>query len=1135
MIQRSRAKGPLSIKSTKRVTDPVDGTHHEVTLSDGTTVTMYRDTDQFGPSNPQWYADDPLGTDAPMRHGTGSLGHTLEIAKGNLIDQIEADRTRTLEKAGVTAVVPPPPAPENIPPAAPEDRARAEFRGDVTKAVGDEYGSTQAISGFQKQALDVLHDRNMSTPLLQLALNQAKDDFENAKNTADVGKVETDGRPDPEKAADALLTSTLQRVKRLEAEAKAQDANAKTSLPPESFTEPETNALGELKSEEKATVADHYGTKTFDDVAKRSLLKDVAKGVANGWQTVHAKIREIAQKVAGAMMAVSLIFNPAGVQGVHLATHSTARVEAAHEKLATVPTNIAAQASKGMARAYQVVMPQFLAGNISEKGKGIVFIDKPNGHAYFFDSQGKLYYQDAVLVGQDLGDLLHSTGKPGDMSGTKEQVAGHKITPAGVFRAERQQYWNDYTTGNIFKLQGADTSSSLIAIHAVWEGAPKEKRDQRLASKDPAQSRISNGCINTRTQGFIDEVLPHAAELDGAPVVIVPDAQERVDAFLAGDVKDEATRVSVKPLTEKTKGEPTREPSAPAQPANEALPAGERERILQASRRASGRGRDSGRSNTPHQDDQFNPTKPEKLSASEFEDYWDRRFAAESELREQLDQMGLHDIAGRVITRAEMAIKHGEIDTPPGTYSSTFKLVELALEGTDKRRTGFHEAGHALRDLDLVEPHEWELMRAYAEKIGTLKEMQDAKPGAEKGTHEEEAIVEAYARWASGIETHPPEGVAALFERLTRFLRAIASSFTGHDFSTAEDIFRKMYTGEIGARERGVERMGARTYGGGGIRDDVFERTQAQAKAAHNSPQSKARRTSTEKVGAWLNTNAKVWGLKGSLYWTQTEDIANIMRSRGMGSARRVVDLHSAAHAMGREFEEKTIKIMEAWKKLSSKEKGNRPGSVNRMMYDMVRSGKWGFEPKHLSAAEKAEAKYDPKLREQFDAMPPEAQEVLRDVFEHGYKANRELEKGVRSQIDADYKGGDRRGQDRQAAKRRHREAQGTRASPHAAVVRYPGVASPTPRSSGQGGGPWSARARISRPPRRRGIRSASTSSSATRTTTSSTSATTSGRPSCWPSTSRRSSAARAPTSSSAARSRAARSTRTPSSWRWTS
>ena len=89
-----------------------------------------------------------------------------------------------------------------------------------------------------------------------------------------------------------------------------------------------------------------------------------------------------------------------------------------------------------------------------------------------------------------------------------------KDTPIGHFALHRRYVEAKGYGGDV--LQFKETERDIFAIHRVWLGRPKERRQQRLASGDKEQRRfVTNGCIN-----------------------VMPDVYERIAA---------ADRVEIKP------------------------------------------------------------------------------------------------------------------------------------------------------------------------------------------------------------------------------------------------------------------------------------------------------------------------------------------------------------------------------------------------------------------------------------------------------------------------------------------------------------------------------------------------------------------------------------------------------------
>jgi hypothetical protein len=79
-------------------------------------------------------------------------------------------------------------------------------------------------------------------------------------------------------------------------------------------------------------------------------------------------------------------------------------------------------------------------------------------------------------------------------------------------------------------------------------------------------------------------------------------------------------------------------------------------------------------------------------------------------------------------------------------------------------------------------------------------------------------------------------------------------------------------------------------------------------------------------------------------------------------------------------------RILENFDKLPKNLQGTGVGSVNRYILDSTMQRKWGYYPgEERIGTQLFEA--DPDLAARFDAFPDDAQQLIKDVFEHGYTA----------------------------------------------------------------------------------------------------------------------------------------------------
>ena len=159
-------------------------------------------------------------------------------------------------------------------------------------------------------------------------------------------------------------------------------------------------------------------------------------------------------------------------------------------------------------------------------GKAFAVVDKRRARLYVFAADGRLAGTAPVLLGLQPGDET----EPG--IGSKPIAAirpDERTTPAGRFATVPGHnsdgapvVWIDY--------------DAAVSMHAVIAGTRKERRLQRLASADPAQRRISYGCINVPKTFFDDVALPAFARRGGI-VYILPDKRALGEVFpgLAGN------------------------------------------------------------------------------------------------------------------------------------------------------------------------------------------------------------------------------------------------------------------------------------------------------------------------------------------------------------------------------------------------------------------------------------------------------------------------------------------------------------------------------------------------------------------------------------------------------------------------
>ena len=161
-----------------------------------------------------------------------------------------------------------------------------------------------------------------------------------------------------------------------------------------------------------------------------------------------------------------------------------------------------------------------------------VIIDKKAAKMFVFDGWGKLWSTSPVLVGKAVGD----DSAPGVGSKRLSQLEeSEKTTPAGRFEARpgkdirgRHVVWIDF--------------DAALSMHAMASVSASERRAERMATPDPDDNRISNGCINLPSKFFSGVLLPTVRK-SGAVVYVLPETRTAHQVFGAYDVTGERRKL----------------------------------------------------------------------------------------------------------------------------------------------------------------------------------------------------------------------------------------------------------------------------------------------------------------------------------------------------------------------------------------------------------------------------------------------------------------------------------------------------------------------------------------------------------------------------------------------------------------
>ncbi|MBX3504398.1 MAG: hypothetical protein KF895_02890 [Parvibaculum sp.] len=169
-------------------------------------------------------------------------------------------------------------------------------------------------------------------------------------------------------------------------------------------------------------------------------------------------------------------------------------------------------------------------------------------------------------------------------------------------------------------------------------------------------------------------------------------------------------------------------------------------------------------------------------------------------LRSELDRLGLKDIGLKLADTIE-AFVNGEPLTVQGMYWRD--TITLALDARDDpARTLRHESLHALRKADVFTEAEWATLSKEAQKWRADYDIDRNYAGFPEDAKIEEAIAHAWSDWNTGAANIRSNPVKRLFARIRNVLKAIGNAFRGLGFQTADDVFSRVESGEVGSRQR---------------------------------------------------------------------------------------------------------------------------------------------------------------------------------------------------------------------------------------------------------------------------------------------------------------------------------------------
>lgn len=154
----------------------------------------------------------------------------------------------------------------------------------------------------------------------------------------------------------------------------------------------------------------------------------------------------------------------------------------------------------------------------------------------------------------------------------------------------------------------------------------------------------------------------------------------------------------------------------------------------------------------------------------------------------------------------ELLMPNGE--RAAGSYTPGAALIKVALEfGQKGTETVRHEVIHALRDLGLITDAEWAVLERKAKREWIKKhEIEKNYADLDAEGQAEEAVAQAFA--VNKDAGSAGSTIQKVFARIRQFFERLRNALHGLGFQTAEDIFAKIESGEVGRRGAAASKGG---------------------------------------------------------------------------------------------------------------------------------------------------------------------------------------------------------------------------------------------------------------------------------------------------------------------------------------
>ncbi|MEQ1686417.1 MAG: hypothetical protein ABL916_22435 [Burkholderiaceae bacterium] len=176
------------------------------------------------------------------------------------------------------------------------------------------------------------------------------------------------------------------------------------------------------------------------------------------------------------------------------------------------------------------LVADWIASSQDNQRLPFVILDKRDAKIFVFDASGRLIDASPVLLGAAPGDdsVVGIGQRPIDQVRPEERTtpAGRFVSAPGRNATGEDVVWVDY--------------DAAVSMHRVRPIDPKERRLERLASNDPAQRRISYGCINVPV-AFFERVVQPAMGKGRGIVYVLPETRDVHEVFAGTRARNTAS------------------------------------------------------------------------------------------------------------------------------------------------------------------------------------------------------------------------------------------------------------------------------------------------------------------------------------------------------------------------------------------------------------------------------------------------------------------------------------------------------------------------------------------------------------------------------------------------------------------